>query len=276
MIQTATIRPGFLVSVKSTVSGGVSYQRTDLEHDASTDAKDVSRWETVRVIEDPVEHERAVKARGAALNAIRRLCSKTSFGLLCALDNAAALEAAVAEARAIVNEFNATAAYTRVQIYALKGKIASTDEEAARAIGQEVASLIADMDAGISKLDPKAIREAANKAREMASMLGEEAAGKVEGAIEQARKAARAIVKRIEKEGEAAAFVLADIQRGAIEKARIAFLDLGEAAAPTAALPAVDRQRFADLDLGDDDDEGEGEGGEGAGGAMAAGGGEVL
>ena len=103
--------------------------------------------------------------------------------------------------------------------------------------------------AGIDKLDPAAIRDAANKARSMAAMLGDDQQAAVEGAIEQARKAARQIVKRVQKEGEAAAIVLADVQRGAIEKARIAFLDLDGDHMTSTALPAVQQQRFADLDL---------------------------
>jgi hypothetical protein len=66
-----------------------------------------------------------------------------------------------------------------------------------------------------------------------------------------ARAAARLIVKRVEKEGETASIVLADVQRGAIAKARMAFLDLEEpavAAAPEVALPAIQPQRFAGID----------------------------
>jgi len=242
--MTAMIRPGLLVALKSTVHGGVSYQRTDLQKDEKT-----AKWETTRVIEDPAEHERATKARGKALAEIRAVCAPTTFGLLCPEENEAELDAAVARAQAIRDEHNASATFTRLDIYVLKGRIASTDEEAARAIGQEVASLVDSMNAGIDRLDAAAIREAANKAKQMASMLSAEKAEAIEGAIEQARKAARQIVKRVEKEGEAAAIVLADIQRGAVEKARIAFLDLSQDEPRTQepAMPAVDVQRFAEL-----------------------------
>jgi len=248
LTATATIRPGLLIALKSTVSGGVSYQRVDLEHQ-DTAEKAVAKWETTRVIEDPVEHDKAVKARGKALAEIRKLCSATSFGLLCPLESEGELDAAVVRARQIVDEHNEAATFTRVQVYVLKGRIAESDEEAARAIGQEISGLVAEMSAGIDKLDPAAIRDAANKARSMAAMLGDDQQAAVEGAIEQARKAARQIVKRVQKEGEAAAIVLADVQRGAIEKARIAFLDLDGDHMTSTALPAVQQQRFADLDL---------------------------
>lgn len=242
-MTAAMIRPGLLVALKSTVRGGVTYQRKDIEADEKT-----AKWETTRIVEDPAELERATKARGKALAEIRAVCSATSFGLLCPEDKETELDAAIARARVIRDEHNATATFTHVDIYALKGRVASSDEEAARAIAQEVAGLVEGMNAGIDKLDPSAIREAAQKAKQMAAMLAPEKAQAVEGAIEAARKAARQITKRIEKEGEAAAIVLADIQRGSIEKARIAFLDLEQSEVQvTQAMPAVQVQRFAEL-----------------------------
>lgn len=245
MNNTALIRPGILVALKSTVTGGVRYQRVDLEQGDAT-----ARWETTRTIDDPQEHTRATKARSAALAEIRKYCAGTSFGLLCPIDREADLDAAIDRARAMVAACNSAAVYTHVSIYVLKGRIADTDEEAARAIGQEVAGLIAAMNEGIDKLDPVAIREAATKAREMSAMLSDAQMAKVSDAVNQARAAARTIVKRVEKEGELAAIVLADIKRGDIERARMAFLDLEDAPAHQESLPAIDAQRFADLDMG--------------------------
>lgn len=252
MIKAATIRPGLLVSVKSTVVGGVAYRRIDLDHNGepAPEGSDVARWETTRVIEDRAEYEAAIKARGAALTAIRKVCSATTFGLLCPMEQEGALDAAITQARGIVDTHNAQATHTRVSVFALKGRIASDDAEAARAITQEIAGLVVRMDQGIASFDAEAIRKAANEAREMSNMLGDSAKAKIDGAIEQARKAARMIVKRIEKEGEDRAVVLADIQRGQIESARIAFLDLdGGKTEASDALPTVQAQRFADLDL---------------------------
>jgi hypothetical protein len=247
-VKTHVIKPGLLVALKSSVEGGVSYQRRDLDAD-KIEGSDVARWETTRVIDDPAEHERAIKARGKALSAIRGVCSPTTFGLLCPVDREAELDAAVKVAREIIDAHNADANCTRVKVYVLKGRIASTDEEAARAISQEVKSLVDSMSAGIDKLDPEAIREAAQKAQQMAAMLGDEQIQAVAGAVEAARKAARTIVKRIQKDGEQASIVMMDLQRGAIERARIAFLDLDDAPKVEGeALPAVDLQRFADVE----------------------------
>jgi hypothetical protein len=251
-MTTTTIKPGILVALRSHVSGGVRYERADL----APSGDEAARWETRKLVDDEAEHERAVKARALAVREVRKECAATSFGLLCGASNEGGLDAAYARARAIVDEFNASARFARISIAMLKGRIASTDEEAARAIGAEVAGLIREMNQGIDKLDPGAIREAASRALQMASVLSEDRQIYVSTAVEAARKAARQIVKRIQKDGEVAAVVLADIQRGAIDKARIAFLDTDEDALQdeSDAMPAVDVARVAGLDIDLDDD----------------------
>ena len=174
----------------------------------------------------------------------------SAFGLLCPVEREPELDAAIARARALADEHNASATCTVVSIFALKGRIAETDEEATRAIVDEVKGLLDAMSNGIDRLQPTAIRAAADQARALGAMLAPEQAEKVEGAIVAARRAARLIVKRVEKEGEDAAVVLADIQRGAIEKARFSFLDLDVApAASEPALPSIDVQRVASIDF---------------------------
>jgi hypothetical protein len=164
------------------------------------------------------------------------------------------LDAAIAEARKLADRFNADARHTEIGVYALKGRIAETDEEATRAIASEVRGLLSEMETGIRTLNVKSIRDAATKARGLAGMLESAQADTVTRAIESARVSAREIVRRVERDGEAAERVLASLNTGAIEKARFAFLDSDaparetDAGAPLAApLPSVTLQRFADL-----------------------------
>lgn len=244
------LRPGVLVSLKSSVTGGTSYTRTELDADERADGRKVERWETTKVVEDPEEHEAARRARGKARGEISRVCVHTAFGMLCPEADEEALSAAIARARALVDEFNASARTCRVSLYVLRGHIATTDEEAARAIGDEVAGLVSEMSAGIDRLDVEAIRAAADKARQLGAMLSAEQQETVGEAVKAARAAARTIVARVGKEGEDKAVVLADIKRGAIEKARMAFIDLDDApAAPAEAMPAANVQRAAGLDI---------------------------
>jgi hypothetical protein len=238
-MKISTIRPGLLVSLKTSVRGGVTYARRDLAADGAIapEGAALSRWETTKVVIDPAETERAGKARGKARSLIAAVCSASGFGLLCPEARASDLTRAIDEARRTVDDFNATAEHTTLGVYVLTGRIAASDEEAARAIGSEVRDLIDAMREGIAAADVDAIREAANKARALGAMLTDEVSGKVGKAIEQARAAAREITRRVEKSGEQAARVVADLRTDELDRARFAFLDL-DAPAATAETPA--------------------------------------
>jgi hypothetical protein len=142
------------------------------------------------------------------------------------------LEASIADARTVADRFNATASKSHIEVYVMVGRVAQDDVEAARAIGSEVRDLINQMQAGIANASPEAIREAANKARNLRTMLSAEVAGQVSAAIIEARKAAREIVSRVEKAGEPAAQVVAELSTERLKSARFAFLDLDESDAP--------------------------------------------
>lgn len=302
-MNTAIMKPGILVSLKTELRGSVVYEREELEgpqptievardvykklRDSSEDPAQfekrfkvlcgkqdpktlspvelirraemaagestalIESWKTTKVIEDPTEHERAVKARNKARSLIATCCTPTSFGLLCPLSKEDELNEAVKGAHGVVSEFNATSKRARIGVYVLKGRIAENDEEATRAIASEVTNLLEAMENGIKSVDAKAIREAATKARQVATMLDESKQGSVKRAIEVARKAAREIVKRVDKGGEDAQAVLEEIATKPITSARFAFLDLGESneEADGDALPAINMQRAANLDL---------------------------
>jgi hypothetical protein len=192
----------------------------------------------------PEDVERAIKARGKASSLVRAVCVPSSFGLICPLHKGAEFDEAVKEAKQIVDEFNRTAEWTKIGIYVLKGEIASSDEEAIRAISSELVSLVEEMQTGIDKLDVKTIRDAANKARKLQAALGDEQSKILNEAVVQARTAARQILKRIEKEGERIDVVMGDIKRNELDRARAAFLDYSESE-EVQSVPAIERQRFA-------------------------------
>jgi len=239
-LNSSTLRPGLLVSLKTTVSGNVQYQRqtTESEHVTETGAARAA-WETTRVIDDPAEHEAATKARGKARSLIAGACAYSSFGLLCPDDQIENLERAILEARQVAASFNLTARLSRVAVYVMTARVAQDDVEAVRAINSEVRDLLDAMQAGVQNLDVKAIRDAANKARSLGAMLSPEAAERIQVAIDTARQSARQIVKA----GEQAA---QEVDRQAIRKIvaqRTAFLDLddvGDIGAPEAESRAID------------------------------------
>lgn len=223
MRNTTTLRPGLLVSLKTSISGNVSYFKQEIEPDHLTrDGKRQAKWETERVISDPKEHEAATRVRSKANSLIRTVCSRSAFGLLCPEIETERLEKAIAEARTLAEEFNATARLTRVSVYVITGRIAPDDVEAVRAINSEIRDLLEDMQRGLKNLDVDAVRDAANKARNIGAMLSPDAAARVSSAIEVARSAARRIVKA----GDQAASEIDRATLRRIEEARTAFLDL--------------------------------------------------
>jgi hypothetical protein len=224
-IKSTTLRPGFLVSLKTSVRGGVSYQRRVIESATTNQAgAEHSCWETEKTVIDPAENEAARKVRGGARSLITGACAQSAFGLLCPENNVETLEAAIGEARRLVADFNAAAQLTRIDIYVITGRIAPNDAEAVRAINSEISELMATMQQGIETLDAKTIRDAASRAREVGTMLSPTAEAQVKIAIDVARQTAR----KIAAAGEG---VAQEVDRSAVRKLaeqRTAFLDFSE------------------------------------------------
>lgn len=248
--RIALLKPGLLVSLKTTLRGGVKYEKVDLNHERNG-VTEVEEWQTRREVADVTEWQRGTECRSKASNAIRRACVATDFGLLCPRDREAELDAGIEAARVLVDEFNASARYSRLGVFVVRGRIADSDAEAARAIADEVRGLLDQMQSGIAKLDVAAIRDAANRARSLGAVLTDGQRAGVERAIDAARSAARKIVARVEKAGEDAQVVLAEINSGPIEAARFAFLDIAEGGevAPEPIGPVLDAGRVAGIEV---------------------------
>ena len=241
-MQHSTLRPGLLVSLKTSIHGNVAYSKRTIEadHVTASGAKPAV-WETERKISDPEEHEKATKARRRASQIIRTVCTESAFGLLCPEDKANKLEEAIRDARVVADEFNSGAGLSRIDLYVMTGRVAQDDVEAVRAINSEVRDLMESMQNGIKNLDVKEVRAAANKARSLGQMLSADAGEKIKAAIEVARQTARKIAKA--GEGVSQEIDLETVKK--IEQQRVAFLDLtGEdhdnVVAPAAAARAIE------------------------------------
>lgn len=245
--RVSVLKPGYLVSLKTALRGGVSYTRQDIEKEHQEGGALVSKWETERQIQNPEEYAAAIVARSACRSAVVGVCSASVFGLMTPLAREGELFDAIRKARTIADAHNGTAASTYVQVFVLVARIAQDDAEAARAISYEIRELLEAMQNGIKTANPEAIREAASKARAMGQMLTDDVAGKVADAIKEARSAARNIVKKASESGEAAALEVAKLYpTGKLEAARFAFLDMTEGTATTTTdAPAA---RGIDLD----------------------------
>jgi hypothetical protein len=225
MSDVRTLRPGLLVSLKTSIGGGnVRYERRDVEdlHVDQDTGSLRSVWETARTVVDPDEHAAAVKVRGKVRSLVTGICTQSNFGLLCPNDREPELKAAVAEGRKLAWEFNKDAQHTQIATNVIYGRVAQDDYEAVQAISAELQQLVLTINDGVDQLDPKKIRDAAQKMRDTGQMLSTDVKLKVDEIVATARKTAR----KIAKAGEQAA---AELDAAALEKlraARTAFLDL--------------------------------------------------
>ncbi len=230
-LQTSTLRPGLLVSIKTSMRGNVSYQTEDRGVQTLKDGTEKTVWETTRQIADPAEHEAAQAARTKARNFVSSICAHSAFGMLCPEDSADELEKAIAAGHKIVAEFNGGAKLERVNFYILVGRIAQDDVEAVKAINSEVRELLGDMTEGLKNLDPQAVRKAAAQLRSVGQMLSPEAQIRAQFAIDAAREAAT----KIKAAGEAVAVEIDTYAIRRITEQRTAFLDIEAEVTPVAA-----------------------------------------
>lgn len=244
-----TIKPGWLVSLKTRLVGGVSYQTEDLGQEREGAAL-TSEWRTKKHVDDVAELERATDTRSKSRSLIAGACIQTPFGLLCPEDQGEALASRLADAQRLVTEHNASAAYTRVELYILRGRIASDDREAVRAIFSDIRQAVSEMQAGIAALDVAQIRDAAQRARNLGRMLDAGQAERVNKAVDAARKAARVMVRQIDDAGQASLdAVMLEVSTKPIDDLRFAFLDLEGGDSGPDGVPAVPAVPVAPADV---------------------------
>jgi hypothetical protein len=219
-----TLRPGLLVSMTTSVQGNVTYHGID--RDVRRDDKaEVTDIHTRKRVADVEEQERAIKQRTKIRGLILSVCVSTAFSntLLCPNSKEGELRDAIAMARKLTDEFNATATTTNISFYVFTGRIAQDDVETVRAIRAEVRQLVDNMQAGVKALDPKLIRDNANKATEIGKMISPEVGSRLDTAV----KAARAAATKLVKAGEQAAKEIDKQALAKLSMARTSFLDLG-------------------------------------------------
>ena len=213
-MEATTFRAGLAVDLTVRISGGVEYKRnTKRVRVASTGAK-VEEWETEKVTANPEEWENAVALRGELRHSITRLCARTPLGdlLLIPPDREPDVRTALDAARAKVEAHNASATAHHLVMGCVLLRFVPEDEWTARSIRGEIFAVLTRMDTGIGEADPEAIREAADAAKRVLPMLSSAAAPVLELAVDEARRAAREITRRIVKGGESPEDVIGEIQ----------------------------------------------------------------
>lgn len=228
------IKAGYLVSSKTTLCGGVHFTRTEYNKNKEGE-RAVTKWKTTKVIDSPDEYRRGEEIRNRINYLVYRVCVLTSFGLLCPSKKKKELEEAIAEGAKLARDYNRTARYSRITPYIFWTQILNDNEDNLKALSSEIREMLDTMKDGILNIGKKPlkdsikeIKKAADKAKRLTEVLDDSYTGKINVAVEEARKAAREITKRVIKKNESIEEVLKSINTKAIAAARFAFIDTNE------------------------------------------------
>lgn len=224
MTEVKMLKPGILVSIKTSQSGNRSYQKQELERAHLTEGGvERSRWNTTKIVFDPEEAKAAAQIANRARYLVTRLCADTAHGPLCPVDRRDDLTAAINESRAMVRDFNESAVFSRVEVNVICGEIIADDLNTVRALFSETEKFMAEMQQGLAELDVKKVRAVCVKALDVGQMLSPEASATMTLAV----NAARAACKKIVAAGEQAAVEIDERAIHTIGVARSSFLDFG-------------------------------------------------
>lgn len=281
--MSVKIRPGILVTLSTSIEGGIQYERIDLKAERADDGALIEEWETQKTTEDPEEYEEAVKVRQKVRSLVKSCCVWTPFGMICPHDEVANLDRAFREAAERVEAFNADAQTCRVVYRSLRGEIAEDQVESIQSIREHVGALVSEMQSALRDGDVASIRDCASQATQMGRLLEQDsdARGLLGRAVKAARSAAREIVRKVEKQGDSLVSVLNEANLSAVSQARFVFLEADALERPVSpkldateyddnsdeqdVIPAVNAGRYAGLSA--DAEPAEPEAGEEEGGA---------
>lgn len=234
--ERLSIKPSVLLGKSISRAAGITYQRTLLD-ESEKGGTESRRWETLRVIPN-VDEFKASGALVAECNrALMKVCVKTAVGLLCSKDNEKALDDTVAEIRSMIETANETYATVRISAAFVKGVIESSDDEAAKAITQDIQGFLANLYDAIEKCDVKKIRQTVLSMKGIDTLLPSVESEKIKAAMMAAKKVAKTIVAEVEKKGREITEVKQEFDLSEIDVARIAFVEIAPTAAAMAAEP---------------------------------------
>jgi hypothetical protein len=233
------IRPGYLISLKTSIQGGPRYTHNPLESSAaSSDGPEIEKFITTKTTEDPEEYKRAVKLRGKARGLVESVLIPSDFGLLCLKAKKERYDEALKEAKEYIEFFNNTSRTCHIAIRSIAGEIVESDTEANQSIVGELRDLLTTVQNGVTEMDVKKIRAAADKLKDVGAMLDEDNQRKVVGAVKEAREVANQIAKMARKKATDIGDYVQTIKLKAVDEARFTFLDMdGPAEVSGDALP---------------------------------------
>ena len=209
--QALTIQPGIAVMMTSSIVGGPSYKKlnidlTDEELQEITGVEEmpegeVRKWETTRIIEDVPGYKAALTVRNRARDGVRGVCVRTQFGEICPLGREDDLNRKIADGQLDVQTFNSNNDHLKINWHCLKAYIRGSDTQALEAIHSTINEALAEMHDAYETGNYKKLRSVSKMLNQHKKILesGTLATSHLDEAIKNARAAARKFLARCEK-----------------------------------------------------------------------------
>jgi hypothetical protein len=189
-----TIEPCILVSDKLTVVRGVSYHRRDLDTTVHDDGSEDALWETQRHYKNREETKEADRVYAKARQRLRSVCLATAIGFVCPLPKRGELEAAMAEAKALVDDFNKSATWCHINYLVLCTDIAPDNVSGVALLRSTLQETTDAIRQSLREFDAKNARDTLYATKRLVDVLNDPAAREE---LRQAREEAGQLCKEI-------------------------------------------------------------------------------
>ncbi len=190
------IEPCYLVRDRISVDRGVTYHRRDISNEVLEDGSEQATWETDRHYKNRAETKAANAIYMKARNRIRQVCLVTDIGFVCPLWKQSELDLAVAEAKALIDDFNSTAKVCHISFLVVCTRLDNDNTEGVSLIQDTLVRSTELIKTALTNFDPKAAKESLTLTKQMIDVLADPA---TKAELTKVRAEASELCKEINK-----------------------------------------------------------------------------
>jgi hypothetical protein len=167
------IEPCILVSDALSVERGVTYHRRDISKEVHSDGSEDATWQTDRHYKNREEAKEAERVYAKARQRIRSQSLYTEIGFVCPMSKQTELANAIAEARQIVDDFNAKARHCHVHFRVVCTRIEPNNVDGAATLQDTLTKSVSEIRNALQNFDPKKARDVLSSTKELVEILGD-------------------------------------------------------------------------------------------------------
>lgn len=172
-MNTFKIEPCILVIDQIKVDRAVKYVRRNEQVLKSADGSEQAIWETERVYKSRQEVTKANTTYNAARAFLRGVSAATDIGFICPVSRQTELNAAVAKAKQLVDDANATFSHCYVRFRVVCTRIEPTNEEGVDMLRETISLRTKELQEALANFDPAKARNVLNASKGFIDILAE-------------------------------------------------------------------------------------------------------